>query len=321
MPIATVVKAAAFLLLGSLGSACAIGPGGQCQRAGGTFIDQRCDLGQASDTQLARAGLIKRDGDGRVYRVETRYALIVPEAPRLEAEMRAIAIQTRAELGLYDIDLSANPSGPRPWTLQTRFEVAAVAGPLVSLIGQSVYFTGGAHSNRHWSTRLYDRARDRLIQVADLFVRPETTLPQIADVVRGELVEQKVQRGYPATEARTDRWLAEGTDPNKGGLSFVTLEPSEDRPGRVDGLRFWFAPYHVGPFVDGDFSVFVPAAMFRNDLKPAYRPLFVDRPADVGSASEGEDLQSPTSNKSSGWTPISQPSPGFGSLARTRSAL
>ena len=50
---------------------------------------------------------------------------------------------------------------------------------------------------------------------------------------------------------------------------------------RIGGLKVLFSPYDLGSYAEGSYEAVIPQALFRDALKPAYRPLFAGEPAVV----------------------------------------
>lgn len=134
------------------------------------------------------------------------------------------------------------------------------------MLRQDYTFTGGAHPNRYADTILWDRDTGKRISVRPFFNETEDggpTMTALAKLVRAALVQEKKRRDAPvASDPVKDEWLR-SVKPWLLKLGPISLAPSTERD-ETSGLSFHFSPYMVGPYVEGDYVVFVPWT----DLKP-----------------------------------------------------
>ncbi len=159
----------------------------------------------------------------------------------------------------------AAPTGT-PWTYERTYSLRSAIGPYVSVLRQDYTNTGGAHPNRYTDTILWDRDAVKRISVRPFFNESEDggpTMTALAKLVRVALVQEKKRRDAPvANDPAKDDWLR-SVKPWLLKLGPISFAPSTERD-KSSGLSFYFSPYMVGPYVEGDYVVFVAWT----DLKP-----------------------------------------------------
>ena len=135
----------------------------------------------------------------------------------------------------------------RNWSGSIGLDFTFVSRKGVSLVESHSEYTGGAHGNYYLRGRTFVEAEGAV---------QELKLPDLFD---------------PASD--WERRLVELciTDLRKQGASWIVEDPFDskltERFSKDDlasftlsayGIRFYFSPYHVGPYAEGIFTVFVP---------------------------------------------------------------
>ncbi|NDV19527.1 DUF3298 domain-containing protein [Pseudodesulfovibrio sp. JC047] len=116
----------------------------------------------------------------------------------------------------------------------------------------SVY-TGGAHAN-HWpKTWIFDLVDGHQLTLNDLFTDPESALPNIAKLCQATLISSLGPENQPTILA--------GTAPKPENYKHFILTP--------EGLVFFFPPYQVASFADGEQIVTIPYSLLTEDLAPS----------------------------------------------------
>ncbi len=128
------------------------------------------------------------------------------------------------------------------WTQEESVELMATAGPYMSLLTGFYYYLGGAHPNSHTESLLVEVEGDdvRVLALSELFAGGAPWLERMDELVLPDLAAQEAS------------WVTSGevTELTAQDLAAFTLGP--------DGLTFHFAPYHMGPYVQGAFRVTLP---------------------------------------------------------------
>lgn len=205
------------------------------------------------------------------YRYDVTYpALAAPDAT-LAAALRAYGEQRKREF------LAAAEGAPRsadtefvPWELHLRFDVRADTGDFLAIVATGEVYSGGAHGNPVIASFVLHRAGDRVVTMADLFADAEEGERALGDYARRELVARRAA-ARPLDNAEL-RWLRDGTAPRPENYAVFAIDGDGARPAR--GLVLIFPPYQVAPYADGAVEVAVPASVFRELLRPAFRGAF-----------------------------------------------
>ena len=205
------------------------------------------------------------------YRYDLQYPALAPRDNTLAAALRAYGEQRKREF------LAAADNAPRsadtefvPWELHLRFDLRADTGDFVSVVATGDAYSGGAHGNPLIASFVLHRASGRVVTMADLFADAEDGERALGEYARRELV---TRRG--ATRPLDDgelRWLKDGTAPRAENYAVFAIDGAGARP--ASGIVLIFPPYQVAPYAEGVIEVAVPAAVFRELLRPAYRGAF-----------------------------------------------
>jgi len=154
--------------------------------------------------------------------------------------------------------------GGNPWSFDRQYKTdAVVAGRYVSISRWDYTYTGGAHPNSEVDTILWDRQTAKRISIRPFFnelTDGGPTLTAMRDKIIAALKAEKKERGVEDDPAMD--WF-KGIEPGLLKIGPVSLAPSTEA-GKSSGLMFHYAPYAVGPYVEGSYDAFVPW----NDLKP-----------------------------------------------------
>lgn len=128
------------------------------------------------------------------------------------------------------------------WSIDEQLDVAGLAGCYLSLRATIDTYTGGAHPNTFFDAYLLELGSFgiRRLDLVDLFRQGTAWLPRLEALVLADLARQDAM------------WVVEGgvTALTEEDLAVYHLSPA--------GLTFTFAPYAMGPYVQGAFTVTVP---------------------------------------------------------------
>ena len=157
-------------------------------------------------------------------------------------------------------------------------------GPYVSIVRSDDTDEGGAHPNHVVDTLLWNVQAGRFINIKPFFKDvaddgPALTL--LARLIRQALAAEKKARDIDVADPDTDQWLP-NVQPKITGIGGIALAPSTE-PGKSAGLIAYFSPYAVGPYVEGEFVVFIPYTAFAATLSPQGATVF------GGKRPEGDD--------------------------------
>ncbi|MCA3718042.1 MAG: DUF3298 domain-containing protein, partial [Brevundimonas sp.] len=171
-----------------------------------------------------------------------------------------------AEGAQADRTEAGGDEGLPPYDKTIEFTPGAETAKLFSLMRQVSEFTGGAHPNAQFGAVLWDKALNREIAAADLFIKPAdmTALDQALCAA----INAEKRRRDPAAQTVSLSGSGDWKCPTALQTPFVLAASTE--PGKAGGLTFLVGPYIVGPYAEGTYEVTVPLAAFRALIAPAY---------------------------------------------------
>ena len=160
------------------------------------------------------------------------------------------------------------------WSFERSYSVSSdIADRYVSVVRSDYMNTHGAHPNSTVDTILWDTVQKKRISIRPFFVETADNGPTMKAMLKGvisALNAEKKQRG--AGETATAEWY-KGLEPKLLKIGAVTLTPSTEA-GRSSGLTFYYSPYAVGPYAEGQYVVFVPWTTLKPYLSPEGRQVF-----------------------------------------------
>lgn len=188
-------------------------------------------------------------------------------APALLAAMRVEALQAaaKARAAAANDAASARKAGfPfRPHDVIIDWSIAADTPHLLALIGDSFSFTGGAHGNTGFATRIWDKSARRSIAIDALFNDWPRARKIIEPVYCKALADEQARR--LGERPRDDMH----TCPK---LSDVPVAPFAGKGRRASQLQVLLAPYAAGAYAEGPYVITLPwPETVRPFVKPGFR--------------------------------------------------
>ena len=128
------------------------------------------------------------------------------------------------------------------WTQEEHVTLEGAAQSYLSLLSHTYVYTGGAHPNTYFTTYLLEVRPSgvTVLDVEDLFRTDSTWLRRLTPMILEQLAEQGAE------------WVTEGY------VSELTVQDLSSFTLSADGLTFYFAPYAMGPYVQGSFEAKLP---------------------------------------------------------------
>jgi hypothetical protein len=160
----------------------------------------------------------------------------------------------------------------------------SAVGPYVSIVRSDDTYEGGAHPNHVVDTLLWSAQTQRFMNIKPFFKELADggpTLTRLAQAIRVALAAEKKARDVEVADPDTDQWLT-NVKPKITDIGGIALAPSTEA-GKSAGLIAYFSPYAVGPYVEGEYVVFVPYTAFSATLSPQGAALF------GGARPQGDD--------------------------------
>jgi hypothetical protein len=154
-----------------------------------------------------------------------------------------------------------------PWTMDRKYQTRSVVdGRYVSIVRADYEYTGGAHPNSSSDTILWDKSAGKRISIRPFFTETADDGPTMKAMRQGvitSLEAEKKKRGVEGTDASA----IEAIEPKLLKIGPVSLAPSTEQ-GKSSGLTFYYAPYAVGSYAEGEYIAFVPWEKLKPYLTP-----------------------------------------------------
>jgi hypothetical protein len=212
-------------------------------------------------------------GGSDKYSYEIRYATLPAQDAPLAVAMRAFGEQQKREFLAHFGDDSALPEGVHwPWEMHLDFDVRAQSTDFLSVLGSGETYSGGAHGNPLLASFVLHRPSLRVLALPELFVNADAGLQVLAAEARRALHQRQRAAGAGAG-AGDDRRIDDGTAPKAENYTIFMVDG--DVGGKAKGLILIFPAYQVASYAQGPQQVNVPAARFRDLLKPEFKRAFV----------------------------------------------
>ncbi len=213
------------------------------------------------------------------YLVGISYPPDAGRYPGLAAAMQRYAESARSDLMEA---VQARPQGEARtmYDLSLSFTQVAETPELVAVAADGSSFTGGAHGTPLLARFVWLPGTQRMLEAKDL-IADEEGWRVVSSYVREQLhgsLSQRVDADRLDPQVRAEvvsdagRLIDEGTEPDPE--NFGNMEPVIGAGGKIEAVRFVFAPYQVGPYSDGVQAVQVPASVLRPHVAERYRGLF-----------------------------------------------
>jgi len=154
------------------------------------------------------------------------------------------------------------------WTYERKYSVRSiVADRYVSVIRDDYMDTHGAHPNGDVNTILWDKTAQKRISIRPFFNETADNGPTMNAMLKAVIAALKSEKKKrDATDTSTAEWF-KGLEPKLLKIGAVALAPSTEA-GKGSGLLFYFAPYAVGPYAEGQYAAFVPWEVLKPYLSP-----------------------------------------------------
>jgi Protein of unknown function (DUF3298) len=160
------------------------------------------------------------------------------------------------------------------WTFERNYTVHSVVdGHYVSIVRSDYMDTGGAHPNSDVDTILWDAAGKKRISIRPFFTETADNGPTMQAIRKGVIASLNIEKKKRDTsETATAEWY-KGLEPRLLKIGAVTLAPSTEA-GKSSGLTFYYPPYAVGPYAEGEYAAFVPWETLKPYLTPEGSKIF-----------------------------------------------
>ena len=118
-----------------------------------------------------------------------------------------------------------------------------------------------------------DKQARKRISIRPFFAETADNGPTMNAMLKAVIVALKVaKKRRDSMETATAEWF-KGLEPNLLKIGAVILAPSTEA-GTSSGLTFYYPPYKVGPYAEGQYTAFVPWEVLKPYLSPEGAEVF-----------------------------------------------
>lgn len=236
-------------------------------------LDPRCPQGDLAAERGPGSVCIGRLTDD--YAFSVIWPRQAASIPRLDAWLRDEAL--RAEVGFEEaaerFRAEAGREAPR-LSYEQAWQVDAFLPELVALSSAASSYTGGAHGGIAYRTVLFDRRRNRVIELEDVF---SVGLFEHSLLGQHTVGEGAIQRAFcrALREAVRERRDDHSEDVRCPDAIEQPLTLICGPNNRIETLRALIAPYVVGSWAEGPYEVDFPVdALMMAAVRRRFRPAF-----------------------------------------------
>jgi hypothetical protein len=159
------------------------------------------------------------------------------------------------------------------WSYERKYETRSVVdGRYVSIVRGDYEYTGGAHPNSSSNTILWDKSAGKRISIRRFFTEAADNGPALKAMRQGVIAALKAEKKSRGAEG-LDESAIEGIESKLLKIGPVALAPSTEE-GKSSGLSFYYAPYAVGSYAEGEYVAFVPWETLKPYLTPEGARIF-----------------------------------------------
>lgn len=241
----------------------------ECRESNGIWYQDVCVGENSSEKVLQKAGLIEEHKND-LYEITVYYPYQVLKYPHIYSKLEKKVSDIKKEEGFPVKDKDINTDS-YPWQLTVDMREFTSAGDLASVLIYTLSYTGGAHPNHYYESLNFNTNNQRIISLDDLF-SDSKYIYELSKYVTDSLL--KIKSDKTGEEIQSDEWIERGALPLSENFGIFVFVPNNDHT-KIEGIKFIFPPYTVGPYSDGTYEVFVPAKAFLKFLKEDLRNSFV----------------------------------------------
>jgi hypothetical protein len=163
------------------------------------------------------------------------------------------------------------------WEFGRNYSLRSVIGDrYVSVVRDDFMDTHGAHPNTDVNTILWDKSENKRISIRPFFTETADNGPTMTAMLKGIIASLKIEKKKRDSQATATIDWFKNLEPKLLKIGAVTLAPSAEA-GKSSGLTFHYPPYAVGPYVEGQYTAFVPWETLKPFLTPEGTRIFGGR--------------------------------------------
>ncbi len=256
-------------------------PASQSEASGQVAPDESIPAGGAeADAPSSDSGSNNRSESTDRYEYRVRWSESLGSDPGLEAAVRGLADHHLQEF----VQGASAATDAQRWTLELEFSPCAGTSGLRCIAGDGSIYSGGAHPLPIVERLLYSTSQARPLRPDQLFTDDgaDAALRAISTYAREILLTQRIAQASASGAAADAAARASMRDEIRSGAepsaaNYRLAEPVVGDSGKINALKFVFAPYQVASYAEGTLVAEVPAGAFAQWLRPEFRDEFVTR--------------------------------------------
>lgn len=196
-----------------------------------------------------------------------------PIVKKLQADAQAYLDKKKVEARADFDERKKQGAIEMSWEVQQEWKYTAKAGGIASLVGTNYEFTGGAHGMGATDTKIVRSDTGEELSLAKMLLPDRSPSPAITIAICEALKAEKMKAIQAATIFDEPITCAGPKANVKIEDAHIALAPSTDAD-TFGGLFVYYDAYAVGSYAEGPYTLTIPQAVFREDMRPQYKPLF-----------------------------------------------
>lgn len=208
------------------------------------------------------------------------FSAILPKGPADDPIIRNLQADAHAELEKQKAGARADMDERKKqgaaslsWEVQIEWKQTARAGGIVSLVGTTYEFTGGAHGMTYTRTLLAKADTGEELSLARMLQADRSPSPALTIAICEALKAAKMKAIQSATIFDEPITCAGPKANVKLEEAHMAFAPSTEAD-KFGGLFVYFDPYAVGAYAEGSYDLSIPQTVFGEDMRPQYKALF-----------------------------------------------
>jgi len=241
----------------------------KCRKEQGIWYGDICVTEDSTDKILKKLRLIEEKKTDQ-YEITVYYPYQVLKYPDIYNRLKNTVSDIKKEES-YPVQEQTVQTESYPWQLKIDMREFRSGGNFASILIYSMSYTGGAHPNHYYESLNFNTENQKIVNLDDLFSNAKY-INEISQYVTSALLRIKSKK--TGENIDSDEWIERGALPLSDNFQIFIFIPNKDHTA-IEGIKFIFPPYTVGPYSDGTYEVFVPVKIFSKYLKDDIRDSFI----------------------------------------------
>lgn len=173
---------------------------------------------------------------------------------------------------------TARPDSFSPLSLETQWQVIFENDAVISIVGTTYEYQGGAHPNSYFETIVWDKKQNHEIILVALFKEDQANLAlkAIANSAQKSWANIVTQRSGEKPSADLMEQTKQGITSDAKSFKNYALTHAKGK-NTLNGIELLYGAGEVWPHVMGEFRISVPLVVFEQYLKPNWKSMFLPK--------------------------------------------